>query len=56
MSETRHRPCLDREKGAAFMDYRPMTAVDTAHRQETRKMLAEAEVKQKQYARLPKTK
>jgi hypothetical protein len=48
MSETRHRPCLDREKGAAFMGDQPMIVVDTTQRQETWKMLAEAEAKQKQ--------
>jgi hypothetical protein len=52
MSDTRHWPCPDREKGATFMG----DAVDTTQRQETRKMLAEAEAKQKQHARLPKTK
>jgi hypothetical protein len=56
MSETSHRPCLDREKGAAFMGDRPMVAVDTTQRQETGNMLAEAEAKQKQHARLSKTK
>jgi hypothetical protein len=56
MSDTRHRPCLDREKGAAFKGDRPMIAVDTTQRQETGKMLAEAEAKQKQHARLSKTK
>jgi hypothetical protein len=50
----RRRACS--EKGAAFMGDRPMIAVDTTQRQETRKMLAEAEAKQKQHARLSKTK
>jgi hypothetical protein len=56
MSDTRHWPCPDREKGATFMGDRPMIAVDTTQRQETRKMLAEDEAKQKQHAPTPKTK
>jgi len=38
------------------MGDRPMIAVDTTQRHETGKMLAEAEAKQKQHARLSKTK
>ena len=42
------------KKAQRFMGDRPVTAVDATQRQETRKMLAEAEAKQKQHAPAPK--